>query len=53
VVPAPSGADSVSVVRVAADAPGAVRPVARATSVEAGGGLEVTDIAKFALQISR
>jgi len=53
VVPAPSGADSVSVVRVAAGAPRAVQPAARATSVEAGGGLEVTDIAKFALQISR
>ena len=35
VVPAPSGADSRDVVRVAAGAPGAVQPAARATSVAA------------------
>jgi hypothetical protein len=51
-VPAPSGADSVSLIRVV---PGAADPASLSTRAAgaAGGALAITEIAKFALQISR
>jgi hypothetical protein len=52
VVPAPEGADHVSIVRVAPVPPETARPGGRATTV-AEGGPEVTELAKFPLQISR
>jgi hypothetical protein len=52
VVPAPPGADHVSVVRVEAADPGADLPAGRATSAAAGGAA-VTEVARFTLQISR
>lgn len=52
VVPAPAGADHVSVVRVAPAQADSTLPAGRATSAEAGGS-EVTELAKFPLQISR
>lgn len=52
VVPAPDGADSVSVVRVAATPTDAAAPGARAAD-GAGTSLQTTDIASFSLQISR
>ena len=52
VVPAPEGADHVTVVRVAPATPEAVLPASRATSAVPGGP-EVTELARFPLQISR
>jgi hypothetical protein len=52
IVPAPSGADSVSLVRVAPSAIDAAQPSARAAGA-AGTALATTEIARFALQISR
>jgi hypothetical protein len=52
VVPAPEGADHVSVVRVAPPKPEVRLPASGATS-PVPGGPEVTDLAKFPLQISR
>jgi hypothetical protein len=52
VVPVPEGADHVAVVRVAPAQPEAVVPASRATSAVAGSS-EVTELARFPLQISR
>jgi hypothetical protein len=52
VVPAPGGADSVSLVRVAPGGVDAAQPMARAAGA-AGRVLATTEIARFPLQISR
>jgi len=52
VAPAPSGADSVSLVRVAPGARDATQLAARAAGA-AGAALATTEVARFALQISR
>jgi len=52
VVPAPSGADSVSLVRVAPGGVDVAAPAARAAGA-AGSAMATTEIARFALQISR
>lgn len=51
VVPAPSGADSVSLVRVAPSAVGGAEPSARAGATPSA--LVTTEIGKFTLQLSR
>ena len=52
VVPAPTGADHVSIVRVAPARPDTALPSGRATTAVEGGP-EITELAKFPLHISR